>query len=230
MKLISIIWTINPYIFILSLICLFHSSIHSQKFAIKYTIKDSTAMIANLNLLHDIPLNNDDSTINMIVEIPAGENQKWEVSKTGNSIYWEKKDSSLRIVEYLPYPGNYGMIPQTFEDTELNGDGDPLDIIVLGPAEKRGDILSVRVIGALLLSDCGETDDKIIGISSQCPCQINNIHELKKKYPGMIDIIKIWFENYKGKGKIKILNIAEKEKAMEIIQKNHISYLKKRRL
>ena len=43
-----------------------------------------------------------------------------------------------REVKYLGYPGNYGMIPRTLLPKELGGDGDPLDVIVLGPAVERG--------------------------------------------------------------------------------------------
>ena len=48
-----------------------------------------------------------------MVEIPAGSNDKWEVDKTSGALYWEQEDGKPRVVQYLAYPGNYGMIPRT---------------------------------------------------------------------------------------------------------------------
>ena len=43
------------------------------------------------------------------------------------------KDGKERIIQFLPYPGNYGFIPET-----LAGDGDPIDVIDLDESEQRG--------------------------------------------------------------------------------------------
>lgn len=39
---------------------------------------------------------------------------------------WEFKKGKPRVVSYLGYPGNYGMIPKTLLSKESAGDGDPL--------------------------------------------------------------------------------------------------------
>ena len=72
-----------------------------------------------------------------IVEIPAGACEKWEVKLDG-VMRWDMKDGKPRHVKYLGYPCNYGMVPRTMLGKELGGDGDPLDVLMLGPAVPRG--------------------------------------------------------------------------------------------
>ena len=63
--------------------------------------------------------------IHFVVEIPAGTNAKWEVDKATGGLHWEQKDGRPRVVQYLAYPGNYGMIPSTSLPYEIGGDGEP---------------------------------------------------------------------------------------------------------
>ena len=69
-----------------------------------------------------------------------------------------------RTINYEPYPINYGMIPRTALPTRIGGDGDPLDIIVLGPPLTQGDVVQVKIIGIMKMTDFGERDDKIIAV------------------------------------------------------------------
>ena len=93
-----------------------------------YTKKGENNYLTGYEAVHD------DGDINVVVEIPTGSVQKWEVDKTSGNLKWEFVDGKPREVKYLGYPGNYGMIPRTLLPKELGGDGDPLDVIVLGPA------------------------------------------------------------------------------------------------
>jgi len=56
------------------------------------------------------------------------------------------------------------MIPQTLLSKENGGDGDPLDVIILGPSISRGSVVKAHLIGVLKLLDGGEQDDKLIAI------------------------------------------------------------------
>jgi len=141
--------------------------------------------------------------IRVLVEIPAGTNQKWEALKDGSGIAWELKDGKRRVIQYLPYPANYGMIPQTLLPKEQGGDGDPLDAIVLGPAVKRGSVVQARVIGVLRLKDGGETDNKILSVTSGSPMDgVKSISDLARRFPGVLKIIETWFSSYKGPGEM----------------------------
>jgi inorganic pyrophosphatase len=142
-----------------------------------------------------------DGSIRAIVEIPTGTSAKWEVSKDDpRAVYWEYRDGAPRVVEYLGYPGNYGSIPGTALPQEFGGDGDPLDILVLGQAAPRGEIVDVRVIGVLKMLDGGEQDDKLIGVlTTDSPfAHIETMAQLDAEFPGVTQIVDLWFANYKG--------------------------------
>jgi inorganic pyrophosphatase len=175
-------------------------------------------LVGEKHFLHDYEPYSESGTVNVVVEIPAGTLEKWEVDKTDGSMKLEFIGQNPRIVQYLAYPGNYGMIPKTILPLEQGGDGDPLDVIVLGEASLRGAVIDCKVIGVMLMRDNGEQDDKLIAVKSNSPFfNINSIAELNEKFPGVSDILKIWFLNYKGVGKIEVSGFAEKEAAEKIL-------------
>lgn len=133
------------------------------------------------SFIHDVPLKKTDTTYNMVVEIPRNKNAKMEASldKEFNPIVQDEKPSPLnpsekqkRYLQYFPL-GNYGFIPQTWEDPAESieghkGDGDPVDILDLSPNTwKAGDIKEVQVLGALGLIDEGELDWKVMAMEKE---------------------------------------------------------------
>ncbi|MDQ2065556.1 inorganic diphosphatase [Xinfangfangia sp. CPCC 101601] len=192
-------------------------------------IRHSSAMtaqddftIVGKDALMELAARNDDGTIRAIVEIPTGTSAKWEVSKENpNAVYWEYKNDAPRIVNYLGYPGNYGSIPGTALPKELGGDGDPLDVIILGQAAPRGEIVDVRLIGVLKMLDGGEQDDKLIAVMTENSpfAAIESMAQLDEVYPGVSEIIGLWFANYKGPdGGMESQGFAEKDVAMSVFE------------
>ena len=172
-----------------------------------------------INLLTDyIPLHTD-GDVNAVIEITSGTIDKWELNKLNGQIEWELVDEKPRTVNYLGYPGNYGMIPQTLLSKEKGGDGDPLDILVLGPPEERGSIVKCKIIGVLFLMDRGEQDDKLIAVSHNSPFyEMNDIIDLNKNYIGISEIIKLWFINYKGTNIMESKGFGNKDIAEDILR------------
>lgn len=75
-----------------------------------------------MNLWHDIPAGpNIPSIINIVVEIPKGSRNKCEFDKASGAFR-----SNRVLYSAMEYPGDYGLIPQTYYD-----DGDPLDALVM---------------------------------------------------------------------------------------------------
>ena len=106
------------------------------------------------------------------------------------------------------------------------GDGDPLDVIVLGPAVSKGTVQNIRVLGAIKLLDKGERDDKIIAIPLAGPFEkIDSLEEMMMKHPGSIEIVRRWFEGYKGP-KMHFMGYTRRGKAEALIEKAHTSWLK----
>lgn len=172
----------------------------------------------DLNYLTNINAINKDGTINAIIEIPSGSVDKWEVNKKNGKLEWEIKDGIPRKVNYLGYPGNYGMIPGTLLPKGLGGDGDPLDIIILGESVKRGTVIECKIIGALKLLDNNEQDDKLIGVMKNSPFfNLESISELDSSYKDITLIIETFFSNYKGPNKMKSLGYIEENEAKKIL-------------
>ena len=173
-----------------------------------------------LNLLTDINPLLENGHINAVIEIPAGTINKWELDKSTGKIQWEIIDNKPRVVNYIGYPGNYGMIPRTLISKEKGGDGDPLDILVLGPPVERGHIVPCKLIGVLFLKDRGEQDDKLIAVSIDSPLHnIRDIEELNKNYPGITEILRLWFTNYKGPGKLESKGFGNRKVAIDLLKK-----------
>ena len=168
-----------------------------------------------------------DNTVNAFIEIPAGTIEKWEMSSDGKTLMQELEKNGPRKIDYLPYPINYGFIPQTILSKSVGGDGDALDIIVIGPQIKRGSIVKVKVIGMIEMEDKGELDTKILSVLIKDELNIskvNSLKDLKKNYIGVLEIILIWFENYKQTS-LKIQNILGKQRSLEEISLRHNDFL-----
>ncbi len=160
-------------------------------------------------------------TLRAIVEIPAGTTQKWQIDKAApRTLSWERNAAGLRTIAYLGYPANYGVIPGTLAARAQGGDGDPLDVLVLGGALPRGAIVPVEVIGVLAMTDDGEADDKLIAVpvTGSVFSQVRSIAQLDAAFPGVTTIIATWFANYKGAtGRVVLGGFAGPETAVDQI-------------
>jgi inorganic pyrophosphatase len=179
---------------------------------------DPLTLTGPKNFFSGYPAKEDDNLTNVVIEIPAGQNAKWEVSETDGKMYWEIKNGKPRVVSYLPYPFNYGMVPSTLQTAETGGDGDPMDVAILGSAIQRGSIVKVKVIGVLRLKDDGERDDKLLAVPEKGPFKsLDSLKNLDSKFPGVLNIIETWFTNYKGEKRIISNGFGNKNEALKLI-------------
>lgn len=165
--------------------------------------------------------------VQMVVEIPAGTNKKIEYDYKSNSFKNDQKNGKNRVIQFLPYLGNYGFIPSTNMDKSLGGDGDALDVLVLASAQPTGTILRVIPIGLLKLSDNGEIDNKIIAIPAEAQDRIIDVisfRALRSMYPEVPNIIEHWFLDYKGNYSMELVGWGDEGEAREEIQKWLINY------
>ncbi|QDS72936.1 Inorganic pyrophosphatase [Venturia effusa] len=164
---------------------------------------------------HDIPLyaNQEQTILNMIVEVPRWTNAKMEISKeeTLNPIKQDIKKGKLRFVRNcFPHKGylwNYGAFPQTWEDpnvvhpeTKAKGDNDPLDVCEIGElVAKPGEVKQVKVLGVMALLDEEETDWKIMVIDVKDPlaAKLNDVEDVERHLPGLLRATNEWFRIYK---------------------------------
>ena len=162
---------------------------------------------------HESNLSVEGDTLLFRIEIPAGTKQKWEFNDETGEMEKDYKDGKERIIQFLPYPGNYGFIPET-----LAGDGDPIDVIDLDEAGERGELKEVRIIGALDFEDKKEEDIKFIGVSpSGTFGHIQSIEQLLLEKPAVLEILKSWFLNYKKPGKMVFYGYMDRDISIQLI-------------
>ena len=182
------------------------------------TANDAYTLRGNGHLIHGYTARTNEGHVRVVVEIPSGTNAKWEVDKQDGQLKWEFKNGQPRIVRYLAYPANYGMIPRTILPKAQAGDGDPLDVLVLGPAVARGAVVEAKLIGVLKLLDGGEQDDKLIAVMPGTVLgNVNSLVEMRQQFNGILEIVETWFTNYKGPGELVSKGIGDAEEANAIL-------------
>ena len=98
------------------------------------------------------PLNGD-GTVNGYVEIARGDRRKWEFDIGRN------RRAVDRIIpsKIGAYPVNYGFVPQT-----VSYDGDPFDILLLGPPIAGGTTVRGVIVGLMHMEDEKGLDSKVV--------------------------------------------------------------------
>ncbi|QKX63338.1 uncharacterized protein TRUGW13939_10508 [Talaromyces rugulosus] len=168
---------------------------------------------------HDIPLMADSTEriFHMVVEIPRGSRPKMEIAKEvpGNPI---KQDMTWED-------------PSTIDsETNANGDDDPLDVCEIGSRVSTvGEVKRVKVLGAFVIIDQGETDWKVVAVDVEDPLatKLNDISDVEANTPGFMASLKNWFCMYKvpeGK-KANTLPLGQTDKtqsyALDLIDRCH---------
>ena len=105
------------------------------------------------HLWRDTPPLNTDGTVNGYVEISRGDRRKWEFDMAANA----RAIDRMIPAEIGGYPVNYGFVPQT-----VSYDGDPFDVLVLGPPIEGGQFVRGIIVGLLLMDDEKGSDGKVV--------------------------------------------------------------------
>lgn len=96
--------------------------------------------------------------VNVVIEIPQGSFIKYELDKDSGCIMVDRF-----AYTNMPYPSNYGFIPNTHAE-----DGDPVDVLVISTyVVAPGCVIAVRPIGMLEMEDEAGIDTKIIAVPTK---------------------------------------------------------------
>jgi len=101
----------------------------------------------------DTPSLNPDGTVNAYVEISRGDRRKFEFDMASNALALDR----MIPEEIGGYTVNYGFVPQT-----ISYDGDPFDVLVLGPALPNARIYRGVIVGLLYMDDEKGLDSKVV--------------------------------------------------------------------
>lgn len=173
-----------------------------------------------MNLWHEVnPGDNIPNTINVVIEIPKGSKNKYEIDKETGLI---KLDRAMRTSQ--DYPFDYGFMPKTLWE-----DNDALDVIILTTYPlSPGILVEARPVAVIRMIDGGEGDDKIIAVPESDP-RWDGVQGLSDINPHTIKEIQHFLETYKtidGK-KVEITGIEDQEAAYEAVHKGLAMYQEK---
>jgi len=162
----------------------------------------------------------------VMIEVTRGCLNKYEVEKETGQLMLDRVLHSA-----LYYPGDYGYVPQT-----LCGDGDPIDVLVVGSTELEdngldtGAIANCRLIGIMDMEDENGRDEKLIAVLAEQDTT-SHITSLEQISPHCRREIQHFFENYKklevkkGKQKwAKVLGWGDRAEALSALVKSRRMY------
>jgi len=175
-----------------------------------------------MNLWHDISAGeNIPNELNVIVEIPKGSNNKYEIDKETGLIKLDRANYSSAA-----FPYDYGFVPQTLWD-----DGDALDVILLTTYPiPTGILVSARPVAVIDMVDTGESDYKIIAVPT-ADKRWDDVQDLGDINKHSIKEFQHFLETYKAlKGKpspVEIKGVMGKAEAIAAVEKSIALYTEK---
>ena len=148
--------------------------------------------------------------LDVIVEIPKGSRNKYEMDKERGMIKFDRM-----LFSSVMYPTDYGYIPDT-----LAADGDPLDALVLvWEPTFPGCLIETKAIAVFKMRDEKGDDEKILTVPLSDP-QWNHLERLSDAPPHLVKEIEHFFSIYKDlEGKsVEILGWEDREAAEDIVR------------
>lgn len=139
-----------------------------------------------MNLWHDIEAGTRDE-LTVIVEIPKGSKNKYEVDKATGMIALDRVAHTAQ-----DFPFDYGFVPRTLWD-----DGDPLDVVLLTTYPLHpGILVRVRPVAVMDMTDSGDSDAKIIAVPVEDP-RWDSVQDLADVNPHTLKEIEHFYSTYK---------------------------------
>ena len=133
---------------------------------------------------------NEPHGVHAIIETPQGSRNKYNFNEEFGLFEFSR---TLRAG--LIWPCDFGFVPQT-----LAGDGDPLDVALLGQAPTfAGCLVRVRVIGAIGLVKNGEENNRILAVparSTKAASRFDEIQDLKQMNTRHIREVEAFLSDY----------------------------------
>lgn len=148
--------------------------------------------------------------IAVVVEIPKGSRNKYEMDKATGRIRFDRM-----LFSPVHYPTDYGFVPDT-----LAADGDPLDaMVLLWEPTFPGCLIEVRPIAVFQMHDDKGQDEKILSVPLSDP-HWNRLQDLSDVPAHLLKEIEHFFSIYKDleKKSVKIIGWKDRAAAENVIE------------
>lgn len=140
-----------------------------------------------------------DGEITVIVEIPKGSRNKYEIDHETGEIFLDRY-----LFTSTQYPAEYGSVPNTLSD-----DGDPIDaFILLEETTFPGCRIKARAVGMIEMTDEAGGDEKLLCVPSSDP-RWESVQDIKDVDQHILNEIKHFLEVYKDLEPNKHVDIGE---------------------
>ncbi|MDX5418460.1 MAG: inorganic diphosphatase [Hymenobacteraceae bacterium] len=139
-----------------------------------------------------LPTYTSQKQLQAVIEVPAGSATKLRYNRQSKAFETEKHAGQDRIVNFLPYPANFGFIPST----ETNAQKKPLEVVVIAGSMEAGTVMEVIPVGVLQLETDGELDHKIVAVParpSERTVNASDYNSFTADYPAVKAILQQWF-------------------------------------
>src|ERR687889_71104 len=125
-----------------------------------------------------------DETVDVVVEIPKGSRNKYEMDHHTGVIHLDRRLFSATV-----YPADYGFVPDTLAE-----DGDPLDaLVLLEDPTFPGCWITARPVALMWMQDEAGPDAKIICVPPREP-RWKDVHDLKDLPEQLMEEVKHFFD------------------------------------
>ena len=164
--------------------------------------------------LESLPIGeNAPELVNVIIEVPVGSRNKYEYEPELGVIIRDRV-----LPGNVRYPADYGFIPST-----EGNDGEPLDIVVAAyDPVFPGCMIQARILGALEMSEAGETEYNIFAVPSDDPRfeDLLSLDDLPDQNLREIENFFVTFKQLEGDEEAEIQGWVGQEETYEIIRQS----------
>ena len=152
----------------------------------------------------------ENNEFDVIVEIPKGSRNKYEMDKESGRIRLDRM-----IFSSMRYPADYGYIENTWAL-----DDDPLDALVfVSEPTFPGCVIRVRAIGVFHMTDDKGPDEKLLCVPVSDP-NWNTLFRLDQMHPHLLNEVKHFFQVYKDleEKKVDVGGYGDEKEALQILE------------
>ncbi|OUJ75459.1 hypothetical protein BXP70_05460 [Hymenobacter crusticola] len=159
-----------------------------------------------------------------VIETPAGTNHEKMYDPASKEFRSRQRAGTDYVVEFLPFPGNYGFIPGTYTTpTPSFPTGRPQPVLVLAESEPSGTVLEIIPIGLLVLEEAGVLEKIILAVPSRPSQQIlpdvTTWAALQQHYPAVQASLRLWFLHHGQWGAVHIVGWKDEHAAEQQVRK-----------
>lgn len=159
-----------------------------------------------------------------VVEIPAGTNHVQRYDPTTRTFRHVQRAGTDRVVEFLPYPGNFAFVPGTHTlPTKVHPKGQPLAALLLAESQPAGTVVEILPVALLQLDDAGTPRQVLLAVPARPSLRIlpgaTTWAALQRDYPRVRPMLEQWFrETGTATGNVRVAGWKDEYYAQQHVQ------------